>query len=184
MFYVEFHSWFQTGSCVKNLQILDFSASYFGRRDEHKHAQSRRQNRWAENLVPWAAIKISTHQAPRALAREGTHKKSCIFQQNSMKIQVSNASQGLMGCDFFSGPEKTNGSASYFERRDEHKHAQSRRQTYAKRTQNAKRIAFFVRFKYVLHAKNIHFRHISLSKIVIFAKISRASRVFCTFIHP
>ena len=61
----------------------------------------------AENLKPWAAIKISTHQAPRALAREGTHKKSCIFQQISMQIQVSKASQGLMGCDFLSDPEKT-----------------------------------------------------------------------------
>ena len=39
------------------------SASYFERHDEHKHAQSRRQNRGAENIRPWAAIKISTHQA-------------------------------------------------------------------------------------------------------------------------
>ena len=39
------------------------SASYYERHDEHKHAQSRRQNRGAENIRPWAAIKISTHQA-------------------------------------------------------------------------------------------------------------------------
>ena len=83
------------------------SASRLERHDKHKHAQDVRQNRGAENIAPWAAIKMSTHQAPRALAREGTHKKSCIFQQNSMQIQLAKASPGLMGCDFFSDPEKT-----------------------------------------------------------------------------